>query len=339
MRHLTAALLATAFVVSAAARAQPAAPSPAKIFAFAQPFWVNLHHFLYVLGRADNRAPDRARRAVAGAPKDQAAGLATLSADDQAAWRAAVTAYARTWSKKDTVFDADLSTLTRKLVVDDAGIDDATADVLQRAAPIYRKAWWPAHTQANTARIDALETLVARYGAQVLAFMERAYQEPWPADGYPVNISAYSNWAGAYSTDGRLLVVSSLDPGTDGLSGLEILFHEATHQWDEAMQAKLAAAGARAQKTVPAGLSHAMIFYAAGQAVRSVVPDYTPYADANGVWARGMTELKPALDAAWAPYLNAKPLPSGSGADAAASKRAEAARLDAALDEIIRRLQ
>lgn len=63
MRHLTAALLATAFVVSAA-REQPAAPSPAKIFVFAQPFWVNLHHFLYVLGRAENRAPDRARRAV-----------------------------------------------------------------------------------------------------------------------------------------------------------------------------------------------------------------------------------------------------------------------------------
>jgi hypothetical protein len=45
------------------------------------------------------------------------------------------------------------------------------------------------------------------------------------------------------------------------------------------------------------------------------------------------------LDAAWAPYLNATPLPAASGTDAAASKRAEAARLDAALDEIIRRLQ
>ena len=32
-------------------------------------FWLNLHHFLYVLGRAEAQMPDRQRRAVAAAPR------------------------------------------------------------------------------------------------------------------------------------------------------------------------------------------------------------------------------------------------------------------------------
>ncbi len=31
-------------------------------------FWLNLHHFLYVLGRAENKERDTSREAVAGAP-------------------------------------------------------------------------------------------------------------------------------------------------------------------------------------------------------------------------------------------------------------------------------
>jgi len=43
--------------------------SPAFIFRFeADEFWLNLHHFLYVLGRAEAKMADASREAVAGAP-------------------------------------------------------------------------------------------------------------------------------------------------------------------------------------------------------------------------------------------------------------------------------
>src|SRR6185295_9158261 len=45
-------------------------------------FWLNLHHFLYVLGRAQNKERDTAREAVAGAPSDQAQGFEKLSAKE-----------------------------------------------------------------------------------------------------------------------------------------------------------------------------------------------------------------------------------------------------------------
>lgn len=307
VRHLLVCLVAIANLAQ-----------PSKIFVFEQPFWINLHHFLYVLGRAENRAPDRIRRAVADAPKDQEAGFASLTPEEQTAWRAAVSEYANGWSKKDIVFDRDMFTLTARLV---HPADADVPDVLRRVEDIYRKAWWPRHTRANDTRIRALEQSVAEDGPAVLAYITRAYKEPWPANGYPVNVSGYTNWAGAYSTDNRVLVVSSLDKDQSGLAGLEILFHESMHQWDDAMAARLNAAAARTHAAVPDALSHAMIFYTAGAAVHSIAPGYMPYADSNGVWQRGMSTLKPVLETDWQPYLDGK------------------VTLEAALDAMLRHLQ
>src|SRR6187455_1523679 len=74
--------------------------------------WLNLHHFLYVLGRADAKMPDATRRAVVGAPADQDKALASLPADQQRIWREAVTAYASGPSKRDAIFDAALTKMT-----------------------------------------------------------------------------------------------------------------------------------------------------------------------------------------------------------------------------------
>ena len=97
--------------------AQVAAPPPSsRIFRFdPDGFWLSLHHFLYVLGRAEIGTPDRTRRAVAGAPTDQTQGLASLSADEQAIWKRAVSFYAAGPSKLDTVFDAPLIAITNAL--------------------------------------------------------------------------------------------------------------------------------------------------------------------------------------------------------------------------------
>jgi hypothetical protein len=99
-------------------------------------------------------------------------------------------------------------------------------------------------------------------------------------------------------------MVASLDEGTRGLQGIEILFHEAMHQWDEAVQARLDAAASAAGTRINGPLSHAMIFYTAGEAVRAVISDHATYADVNGIWARGMGAYKSILDEAWKPYLD-----------------------------------
>jgi hypothetical protein len=288
---------------------EPAAHSP--IFTFHSGFWLNLHHFLYVLGRVEATMPDITRRAVAGAPDDEARGLAAVSDSERRQWRAVVTAYANGPSRRDPVFDHDLIDAGMMLAragdaasLDGTGVSPELAALLERAAPLYRRIWWESHERANRARERELDSLVSRHGAPVLAFITRVYPFAWPADGYPVQLAAWVNWAGAFSTGDRHLVVSSLDEGTRGDLGLEILFHEAMHQWDHDVQTRLDAAAAAAGKRIDGPLSHAMIFYTAGEAVRAAVPGHDPYAEVNGLWLRRMRPWKSILDEVWKPYLD-----------------------------------
>jgi len=310
MRHRLIAialpLLATAAL---AAQGRP------RIFVFDHPFWINLHHYLYVLGRVEAKMPDVARRAVAGAAADQDAGLAALTEQERKVWRESVSAYATGLSRRDAVFDDEMVNATAALIkagaatpAASAGIDPAVAAALDRAAPLYRKAWWTGHEAANRKRIDELDRLVGEHGPAILTFITRAYQEKWPADGYPVRIAAFSNWAGAYSTRGNILVMSSLDEGTRGTLGLEIVFHEAMHQWDDAIDLRLRDAAKRAQVArVPDNLTHAMIFYTAGEATRRAIPDHVPYAERNGMWKQSrMAPFRDALDRHWKPYLDGR---------------------------------
>lgn len=276
-------------------------------------FWLNLHHFLYVLGRAQNETADTSREAVAGAPADQKKGLATLTPAERNVWNEAVSAYAATHSKKDLVFDDPLPALTKALSqarearsLVDAGVDPETAAVLQRAEPIYRKAWWPAHQSANRAWQSSIQPYVDKHGSAVLSFITRSYQFTWPEAGYAVHVSAYANWAGAYSTRGDLLVLSSLNEGNAGAYGLEIIFHEGMHQWDSQVFEALRTQARLQNKLVPRGLSHALIFFTAGEAVRRVIPGHVPYAEKGGIWQRGLMQFKQPVEATWKPYLDGK---------------------------------
>jgi hypothetical protein len=287
--------------------------APAPIFRFeADGFWLNLHHFLYVLGRDQNNAPDRQRRAVVQAPVDQANGLKGLSQSAIQSWEGAVRFYAGGLSKQDTVFDDQLVDVTNAMRV----APDATADALKvdpalraeliSASSTYRMVWWPKHRAENHARVRDLTKLIDQHGAAVLAYITRAYQEAWPRAGYPINISAYANWAGAYSTRGDLLVVSSLDEGTTGPLGLEIVFHEAMHQWDQQMLTRLERLSKAHGTPAPrSGITHALIWYTAAEAVRSVVPAHVGYAEAGGMWKqKGLGGFKAGLDTHWKPYLD-----------------------------------
>jgi hypothetical protein len=292
--------------------AQASGPSP--IFRFeTDEFWLNLHHFLYVLGRAEAKTTDSSRAAVVGAPADAERGLTNLTEAERKLWREAVTAYATGPSLKDAVFDDPLPAVTRLLSdVDDAstlsgrGIESTLVAVLERAAPIYRKAWWPSHRDANRTWQSSMQALVNRYGPMILGFITNAYGMQWPAAGYAVHLSAYANWAGAYSTRGNLLVVSTRDAGTRELDGLEIVFHEGMHQWDGQILTALRDQARKIDKAVPVNLSHAMIFFTAGEAVRRVAPEHVPYADTFGVWQRGMMPLRAALLETWKPYLDGR---------------------------------
>lgn len=315
MRIALIALVLT--TISFAGPSAQALRAGAPLFRFeTDELWLNLHHFLYVLGRAEAKTADSSRDAVRHAPEDAERGLAGLNDAEKSAWRDAVALYAKGLSQKDAVFDRTMSAFASALArardaqsldgVSVEGVDPAVLRSLERVAPIYRKAWWPAHREAHTRWLAETSALVDRHGRTILDFITHAYGMPWAADGYPVHLVAYANWAGAYSTSENLLVVSTLDAGNRGTQGLETVFHEGMHQWDDQMIETLRAEARRIDKRLPPNLSHAMIFFTAGEAVRRTVPGHVPLADTAGVWARGMQTFKAPLEETWKLYLDGR---------------------------------
>lgn len=296
------------------ALAQSTQKSREPIFIFhTDEFWLNLHNFLYVLARADNKERDASREAVSGAPADQERGLAKLNAKEQETWRKAVAWYGAGPAKKDIVFDDPLPTITNALVsagdaksLSGSKVDPAFVTILESVGPIYRKAWWKQHHEANRKWEKMTQALVDRHGAAILGFITNAYKLQWPSAGFHVHISGYSNWAGAYSTTGNLLVLSSQNPSVQGAYGLETIFHEGMHQWDAQIFEALRAEAIKLNRFFPRGLSHSLIFFTAGEAVRRVIPSHIPYADKFGVWQRGLEQFRAALTETWKPYLDGR---------------------------------
>jgi hypothetical protein len=309
-------LLAAFWGAPSLALAQAQVQALPPIFRFeANEFWLNLHSFLHVLGRAAAKMPNADRDAVRNASVDAERGAATLTSSERQTWTAAVADYAGGLSRQDPVFDPASAAIVIALTgADDAAslsgvaLDMRTRDMLERVASIYRKMWWPSHRAANEALVQRTQALVDRHGKTILDYVTRAYGQPWPADGYAVHVSYYAHWAGNYSTDGYTLVMSSnANPTNEGALPLEIAFHEGMHQWDDQIASALAALAKAPGVAVPNDLPHALIWATAGEAVRRVAPDYVPFADAFGNWRRMRPQgLKAALEEVWTPYLNGR---------------------------------
>lgn len=289
-----------------------AAGAGSPLFTFRESFWLNLHHFLYVLGRTRNRAPDSMRGAVAGAPEDRA-GFEDLPGETRSVWESAISTYAKSASTKDLIFDRHLAAVTKAIaeVVENvkalpAAVDADLREAMWAAAPVYRRVWWERHSKANQERVRELGDLLAQYGKTVAGEVSRAYQTQWPTKGFRVDVVAYANWAGAYSTADELIVLASTDPAMAGTQGLESVFHEAMHQWDDAMEARLGKIANRSHARVPRALSHSLIFYTAGYFVAKTVPGHKPYAVINGLWSGGGLVAMDKLDEFWRPYLDGK---------------------------------
>ena len=97
-----------------------------------------------------------------------------------------------------------------------------------------------------------------------------------------------------------------LNPGNQGLHGFEITFHEAMHQWDEEIDARLLKIARDNKLKFNDLLSHAMIFYTTGEAMKTVVPRTSRTQKLPGSGRGGWASFKPALDAHWKPYLEGK---------------------------------
>lgn len=292
--------------------------APLPVFEFHSGFWLNLHHTLYHQARQQRSA---------GA---SASPFSSLTPAEQKAWDAAVVYYSQTYAQKDLLFSLDLVLIKNQLgdfetcedlaglkrKTCDAGLPKGLTDVLDAAAPIYRAHLWSEHDRVNRKWIAAVAPLVRRSGVDLSHRLAEIYQTDWPRERIRVDVSAYANAAGAYTTlDPLRVTVASTDPRNQGSESLEILFHEASHGISDGVQDAIIRECRQRDKPIPRDLWHALVFYTTGETIRPVLyaadqnnsrTGYVPYAVREGLYKRGWQDYLRVLNDFWQPYLDGK---------------------------------
>jgi hypothetical protein len=346
-RFLTVSLLLF-FAISAAlppcAEAQINETSvygPLPVFEFHSGFWVNLHHTLYE--EAKFRVPqgpqstDNSRATSKSRPTLKTSNAkSALTPAEQRSWDEALNYYAANYIDKDLLFTTELILIKnqlgdfdgcdelsgRKKKTCDAGLPANLTHVLEGAAPVYRAHQWPAHDLANRRWVMRVAPLVREQGLGLSERLADIYQTKWPKDKIRVDVSAYANRAGAYTTlDPLRVTISSTDPRNQDAEALEVLFHEASHGIADAVQQAIIRECRQREKAIPRDLWHALIFYTTGEVIRPVLSatkaegttegtvsgaSYTPYAVREGIYQRGWDGYLKLLTQFWQPYLDGK---------------------------------
>lgn len=257
-------LLALLALLVACTSTQPV--NDRQLFNFHSNFWINLHHFLRVVGRGQ---PIKAE----------------MTADERAAWDSAVAVYRATYSQRDLLMDEGMVAIKTALrgaspeSLDGIDIPADLRTALITAAPVYRRHFWPEHDAANRAWIANAEPLVRRHGAKIAPKLAAAYGETWPSEAIDIDLSVAAGPVGAYTTYPPHVTISSMDKSNQGLASLEIVFHESAHQWGRRLSQIIKESAETRGKTVPRGLWHAVLFYNSGEITRRVLEEAgVPYA-------------------------------------------------------------
>jgi hypothetical protein len=310
---------------------------PLPVFELHSGFWTNLHHTLYHEARLRTAAsaPEKSGRTSEPTLKTGPETKTTFTATEQKAWDDAVAYYAANYAGKDLLFTTELIQLKnqlgdfedcdelsgRKKKFCDAGLPARLTQVLEAAAGVYRAHFWPDHDRANRRWIMRVAPLVREQGVSLSERLADIYQARWPRAKIRVDVTAYANWAGAYTTlDPLRVTISSLDSRNQGPEALEVLFHEASHEIAEPVQEAIIRECRQRDKAIPRDLWHALVFYTTGEVVRPVIASsgaasgdqdgsisgggYTPYAVREGLYQRGWNDYFKLLQRFWQPYLN-----------------------------------
>ena len=340
-RHCLLLLAAVLLPAASQAAAQiDTAYGPLPVFELHSGFWINLHHTLY----QEARQRSDARTGLEATDKGASRGVtmmrgakSPLTPIEQKAWDDAVAYYVAHYAVQDLLFSTELILLKNQIgdfedcdelsgakkKTCDAGLSAKLTQVLDTAAPVYRAHLWPEHDRANRRWIARVAPLVREQGVGLSERLADIYQTRWPKDKIRVDVSAYANWAGAYTTlDPLRVTIGSLDSRNQGAESLEVLFHEASHGIAQPVQWAISRECRQRDKAIPRDLWHALIFYTTGEVIKPVmggmvapagdrdgsVPGggYVPYAVREGLYQRGWDDYLKLLTRFWQPYLDGK---------------------------------
>ena len=298
-----------------AGRAQDFVPvsSADNLFEFHSGFWINLHLFLYEQAAIATAGPrGTPHEAELATDASMAAGL---SEDEEKAWSDALVFYRARMLRHDLASDDDMIKIKNRLEdiegatsADRTDLDPKLIAILDAAAPVYRTHWWVLHDKSNQTWISAVMPLVDDHGAMLAQQISTAFETQWPDHPMRVDVVAYANYAGSYTTPHpSRITVSSIDGGNQDVAGLEVLYHAASWVLRDTVSSDIQHAYERAKRDAPPGLTEMMLWFTTGFLVQQMFPSYPPYADRFALYEQDSRNgYRAALARDWQPRLEGK---------------------------------
>ena len=262
---------------------------PLPIFEFHSGFWVNLHHFLYHEARARQAAKEQREpggKSLSPVLRQTPGSTVSLSTAEQKLWDDAIAYYISNYAMKDMQINIDLILLKdqlgdfedcneltgKKRPSCDAGLPGNEGAVLESVAGIYRAHWWTDHNRANRRWVIGVAPLVREQGVGLSERLAEIYQSKWPKEKIRVEVCAFANSAGAYTTlDPLHVTIASTDPRNQGTEALGVLFYESSHGLALPVQNAISRECRQREKPIPRNLWHALIYYTTTEVIRPII--------------------------------------------------------------------
>ena len=252
--------------------------SSLPVFELHSGFWTNLHHFLYLQARLKENSAllDTGH----GAARLQAILTVSLTRPFERR-NCCVAIGSRVFTKdlagRDLLLNMDMENINNRLSGiksrppptsqalacrrANPGLKPELIEALDRAAPVYRAHWWPAHDRANREWITRVAPMVRQMGVQLSGQLAEVYQRPWPQGEAP-------SGRGLVRRALRGLHFPQSDPRNNfqprhardqDIYGFEVLFHESSHALAGSVTEAISREFRLRDKPIPRDLWHALL--------------------------------------------------------------------------------
>ena len=271
-------------------------------YEFHSNYWINLHHFLYqkAKGSQEKKLLEDNSQLI---DINEEIVYKNLTSQELEILNKAISYYENNIIEKNLYRDLrEFTYMFRNqenvLLQDNELLTNEYKNVINEASVIYRKHFWEIYKEQNEKVIKAKIELIKDFENNIFNKMEKLSKDKLPNQKIRVDITAYANFAGAYTITKPdfNIYISSLDPDcyTNGI--IETIFHEGSHLlfgFGSPFRESIYDISKEIDIEFPRNLWHAALFYLCGKAIedelKKIGEDYEMVMIVRNIFSRYYT--------------------------------------------------
>ena len=253
-----------------------------EYFEFHNNYWINLHHFLYQKATG-SQLKNLAEDGMSFIDIGENSVFTSLTNNQIAILDKAVKYYSDNFAGKSLIRDLGnlrvwLQERDLETTIIDTSFTKAYTDILNEVSPVYKENFWRIHSEHNKLILNEHLDMIKKLEPVVMPRMEELSGDKMPDEKLRFDLTAYANYAGAYTPvrPKPNVLISSLDPYNFSSAFIETVFHEASHLLytrESLFRAKIFFTSKDLGIEFDGGLWHASLFYLAGILVKDLLKE------------------------------------------------------------------